>query len=323
MCRLFPLLMATMFCLFALPPALCFAEQDTAAARSAPRTVKVLTVGNSFAENACQYLQQIADSAGEVKLVIGKANLGGCSLERHAKLAAESARDPEHKPYRDSFSGTNRMLSLQAYLQAEPWDFVTVQQVSSSSFKPETFEPYLTELTNLIREHAPQAQLLVHETWAYRPDAPQLKQEQISQADMYERLRATYAAAAERTDGRIIPVGTAFQHVRNTPGREVLVVDPDYNYKQPEYPQLPRQTNSLVKGWSWRKTNDGHKLGLDFKHGNTAGCYLAGLVWYEVLTGHDARETSFLPNGLSEIDARFYREVAHEVVQQQTAVSAK
>lgn len=28
----------------------------------------------------------------------------------------------------------------------------------------------------------------------------------------------------------------------------------------------------------------------DCKHANIAGCYLAGLVWYEALTGNDVRE---------------------------------
>ncbi|MCR9116562.1 MAG: hypothetical protein NXI22_06360, partial [bacterium] len=61
---------------------------------SAPRSIRVLTIGNSFAGNACKYLKEIARD-GNVKLTIGTANLGGCTLERHATLAKQSAADPK------------------------------------------------------------------------------------------------------------------------------------------------------------------------------------------------------------------------------------
>ena len=51
-------------------------------ARAEQKTVRLLTIGNSFAENALTYLPQIVDSAGH-NLVVGRANLGGCTLERH------------------------------------------------------------------------------------------------------------------------------------------------------------------------------------------------------------------------------------------------
>ena len=44
--------------------------------------MQVLTIGNSFSQDATRYLSQIARSAGESLTVIN-LYIGGCSLERH------------------------------------------------------------------------------------------------------------------------------------------------------------------------------------------------------------------------------------------------
>ncbi|MCA9067877.1 MAG: DUF4886 domain-containing protein, partial [Planctomycetaceae bacterium] len=138
------------------------------------RTVRVLTIGNSFAQNACKYLKEIAADGG-VELVIGTANLGGCTLERHASLAKESEKNPSNRPYTRAVGSERKKLSLQEYLEADRWDYVTLQQMSALSFQRETFHPHIDELVAVVRKHAPKAKILVHETWAYRPDSPLLK----------------------------------------------------------------------------------------------------------------------------------------------------
>ncbi|MCS7470521.1 DUF4886 domain-containing protein [Stieleria sp. ICT_E10.1] len=279
------------------------------------RTVRVLTIGNSFAQNACRYLEEIAAADGTCRIVIGTANIGGCTLQKHADLAAKSATDPGEKPYS---GGDEKRYSLQEYLAADRWDFVTLQQMSAVSYKPETYHPYIEQLVAVVKEHAPEAEILIHQTWAYRPDSPLLKSDGLTQQQMYEHLASAYDEVANQFDSRILPVGAAFQLARNTAGREVLVRDPDYNYDHPVYPKLPKQTNSLVTGWHWRTNGDKQELRLDFKHGNTKGCFLAGLVWYEVLTGNDATETSYRPKGVTEQDADFLRRVAHQAVVDRT-----
>ena len=69
----------------------------------------------------------------------------------------------------------------------------------------------------------------------------------------------------------------------------------------------------------WNVKGEEPRLRLDFKHANTSGCYLAGLVWYEALTGNDAREIKYAPRGVKEADAPFLREVAHDVLQRRPA----
>lgn len=52
-------------------------------ASEAGKPVRILTIGSSFAENATEFLPEIARSRG-VTITITKANIGGSDLARHA-----------------------------------------------------------------------------------------------------------------------------------------------------------------------------------------------------------------------------------------------
>lgn len=302
-------------CLGCLLVRIVFLGNQLSADETAPvpmRTVRVLTIGNSFAQNACKYLKEIAVDGG-VELVIGTANLGGCTLERHVSLAKQSEKDPSNRPYTRVVGSERSKMSLQEYLVADEWDFVTLQQMSALSFKPETYQPHIEELVAIIRKRAPKAKILIHETWAYRPDSPLLKEWGITQKEMHERIVKAYASVAKQIDADIIPVGSAFHRVRMTQGRKVIVPDPNYAFENPVYPKRPNQANSLVAGWYWSDKDGKKTLQLDFKHANVSGCYLAGLVWYETLTGNDAREIKYAPRGVKDADKAFLRNMAHTV----------
>ncbi|TWU49578.1 DUF4886 domain-containing protein [Rubripirellula reticaptiva] len=286
------------------------------------RIIRVLSIGNSFAGNACKYLKQIASDGG-IELVIGTANLGGCTLERHATLAKQFASDSKSRPYSYSSESDETRLSLQEYLVAQPWDFVTLQQMSALSHQSETYHPYIDELVALIGKHASNAEIVMHQTWAYRADSPLLKGWDITQDQMHEGLSEAYAEVAEQFGAKIMPVGLAFQIARSADGREVVVPDPSFDYLNPVYPNLPDQQHSLVVGWHWRSQNDKRSLWLDFKHANASGCYLAGLVWYETLTGNDARDIRYVPDGVNQSDALFLRGVAHDAVASTRAVNKR
>ena len=47
------------------------------------QVIKILTIGNSFSEDATRYIHQIAESAGEECLVVN-LYIGGCPLWYHA-----------------------------------------------------------------------------------------------------------------------------------------------------------------------------------------------------------------------------------------------
>ena len=164
--------------------------------------IKILTIGNSFADNACQYLKQITESVEGCNIVIGKANIGGCYLEKHADLIKKCEQDPTLKPYAGK--------SLKEILQQDDWDVVTIQQVSHLSFKAETFQPYADEICAFVKKYAPQAKIYIHETWAYAPDCPRLKGFGITSDQMYKGLKKNYKTLSKRYNSPILPSGDAF-----------------------------------------------------------------------------------------------------------------
>ncbi|WP_161603353.1 DUF4886 domain-containing protein [Blastopirellula marina] len=275
------------------------------------RTVRLLTIGNSFADNACTYLPEIFQADPTAELFLKKANLGGCTLQRHWNNAAAAVTGQGGKEYRLVRDGKRESASLQQMLAAEPWDVITLQQASSDSWRPDTYHPSVDNLVAMIGKAAPQAKIAFHQTWAYRTDAPLLAQWKISQAEMYQQLTDAYGQVAEKFQTPVIPSGAAIQAYRQRPDRQ-YAVDNDFNFQSPPAQGLPRQENSLVVGW-YRDQGKG-KLKLDPKHMNERGKYLLGAVWYEALIGHDIRKNDFAPQGIPADELKVLQAIAHDTV---------
>jgi hypothetical protein len=285
------------------------------------KTIRLLTIGNSFADNALTYLEPLAASGGEARFVVGRANLGGCSLEKHWNLAAYTAAHPEYKtyPYFRPAGTEPAQASLQDALAAEAWDVVTLQQVSAKSWRAETFEPFLGKLIGLVRERAPQAAVRLHQTWAYRDDCPFFPDNGLTPQLMHERIRAAYRHYAAVYGCSLLPSGEAIQRARSAPGRAFVWPEAGYAYRQAPPPTLPRQEHSLAAGWYWaiRDTAEGvPELRLDATHLNSRGNYLIGCLWYEALSGCPVRDGMFVPDSIDTADAAFLRATAQAALAQ-------
>lgn len=283
------------------------------------RTIRLLTIGNSFSQNALTYLECIAQSEGAVEFLVGRASLGGCSLEKHWNIATYTEEHPEYKTYSLGrlSAGEPVQANLQDALAAEAWDLVTLQQVSAKSWRPETYEPWLGQLVELVGRLAPQAEILLHQTWAYRSDSPFFSEQGLSQQLMHERIAAAYAHYAAKYGFRLLPSGEAIQRARSVPGRQFQWPEENYAYRLANAPDLPEQANSFAVGWRWaiREASEGiPELRLDANHLNARGNYLAGCVWYETISGHPTSERTFVPDELDAEDAAFLRRVAHDTV---------
>ncbi len=114
-------------------------------------TLHLFLIGNSFSQNATRYLPQLANE-GNHHLVIGRAEIGGCTLKKHwemAELAGKNPEDPKGKPYNGK--------SLRMLLSQGTWDVVTMQQYSLHSGDVETYQPYARNLYDFIRTLQPNA----------------------------------------------------------------------------------------------------------------------------------------------------------------------
>jgi len=278
------------------------------------KTVKMLTIGNSFSANATHYLGDLAKAGGH-KLVHQPLVIGGASFQVHAEKAQKHEADPKDKA---GLYTSGR--GLKENLELDRWDYVTIQQASIKSHDFATYQPYAGWLRDYVAKHAPQAKLLVHETWEYRKDDPRFTKpsgkpgEPTTQDEMYTGLHAAYDKIAAEFGARIIPSGDAF-HLADTDARWGYQTDTSFDPKAARQPALPNQTHSLHVGWQWKKQKDGKTtLGMDGHHANMAGEYLGACVWYEVLFGESAVGSTFVPKGLDADYARFLQETAHRAV---------
>lgn len=265
----------TLACLCLIMTALI--ASTSSASTNAPR--RVLSVGNSFSGNAHKYLKQIADSMNS-PLVLGNAVIGGCPLQRHWNNASTNGV---------CYSYKGEKVTLEQFLKAEKWDVVTIQQASGSSRFPGTYEPFGTQLIAFIKDHAPQAEVVVHETWAYRQDEKRITNWKITTDQMYADVSKTYKDFAAKHGLRVIPAGDAFQLARKTPGWG-------------DYTPADKASGTPAKGKTLQ--------GKDGYHANTAGEYLLGCVWYEFLFGNDVRKSTLIPENLTPEDAAALREIA-------------
>jgi lysophospholipase L1-like esterase len=291
--------------------------------------VRLLTIGNSFAHDATHYLPSMAESAGR-RLVIFHANIGGASLERQMKQVtlAETAPDSsEARAYTnraDPRTGDRRDFNLAEALEATAWDFVTIQQASPLSHRAETYEPHATSLIAFIRKHAPSAEILVHQTWAYRQDYPGYAKENFSMEKMHAALVEAYDQLAKRHALRLMPVGEAFNAARQTPRWTFTAYpDPHFDYKNPPAGAVPAQPGSINAGWRWTrnpKTGKDH-LWHDYLHANDDGRYLAAAVWFEVLFAQSAETITYVPPTVTAEDARALRAIAHAAIEARSAAS--
>lgn len=263
------------------------------AAGAAPlQEVKLLTIGNSFADNSTAFLPQFAKAGGK-KLLLFRANLGGHSLEQHfnyMQAFEANPKDPKGSPYSERYftedgpqktAAASRTatgvpkISLRKALESQPWDCVTLQQVSGKSFREETYQPYANALIAYVHKYAPRAKILIQETWAYPDDYyPKFKVEGLDRAKMYAGLKAAYQKLSDETGAPLIRVGDAFQAILNS-------------------------ANPLVLN------NPGDK------HANANGKYLGGALFYEAVYQDEVTKVDFAALGVKPKDAQTLRAAAH------------
>ncbi len=285
----------------------------------AEETIRVLGIGNSFTNNAYKYLGPISDASPKHKLILGSATIGGCSLERHHKHMKEFKADPNtgnaYKFYlRDPKTGVEKKepkKTLHYALIAERWDYISIQQVSRLSTLPETYEPFAGELIAFIKKYAPQAKIMIHQTWAYRVDGDFDKvwpdKKGYDQAAMYKDSASAYEALGKKYNLDLLRSGAAFQLARE---RRPFVPQ-EHDLTQYKKWALPPQPHSLCTGYRWGRNN---KIGNDSHHAGPQGCLLAGLVWYETITQQDATKLDLSKIEIPEADKKFLQQVAHDLV---------
>lgn len=214
----------------------------------------ILSIGNSFSQDAQRYLHRIAAADG-VELHTFNLYIGGCSLEKHYRNMLGDFREYMLEMNGDS---TNFKVSLKEALLNRQWDVITLQQVSRESVCYDTYQPYLNKLVEYIKLCAPKAKIAYHQTWAYEQGSQKLNETMgySDQKDMFRDILETgKKAAADIPADYVIPAGEVLQGL-------------------------------LANGIE--------KVHRDTYHASRGlGRYAIALTWYRILTGRDVMGNTF------------------------------
>jgi len=264
MMRFISMTAAAAFCLAA-----CADEAPQQTGEESP-VCKVLMIGNSFSISCLGHFPSVAEANGN-RLDLASLYIGGCSLERHCRNMEAATTNATFKPYRfDRFVDGRCVVekgtaNIPDALAMDKWDIVTIQQASHLSWDPATYHPWGDNLVAKIRELAPQAKILVQETWSYPPWDKRLKKFGFDHVEMYARLHSAYAAFAGKHGLGMIPVGTAAELCSD---RNSLFTKPDFHFNREE------------------------------------GEYLQALVWDAAIFGFKINQScTYRPEGMSEARA--------------------
>lgn len=216
--------------------------------------MNIVSIGNSFSEDAQRYLHRIA-KADNVVLNTYNVSIGGCPLSRHYRNMLGDNRD-----YYLDFNGqsTGFFVTLKEGLLNRNWDVVTIQQVSHEAPYYDTYQPYLEKLVEYIRLCVPKAKIAIQQTWAYEEGSKRLTEElgYTKQIDMFNDIEASYKKAAQSVNADfIIPSGELLQKL-------------------------------LANGIE--------KVHRDTFHASLGvGRYAIGLLWYALITGNSIKDNTF------------------------------
>lgn len=225
--------------------------------------MKILSIGNSFSQDAHRWLYDVCKSAGE-EIYNVNLYIGGCSLYAHWNNFCSDAPAYDYEVRGEAV----RKVSIREALTAEKWDVITTQQVSGNSGKYDTYEPFLSDLYREVKKICPQAKFYIQKTWGYEIDCTLegFAAYNNDQHEMYNCLSAAYKQAAESIGAELIPTGDVIQYLRDNTA--------EFDYKN--------------GGLSLNR--DGFHLSLGY------GRYAAALTWYCKLFDGKATDVSFVPN---------------------------
>lgn len=237
------------------------------------KSIKILSIGNSFSQDTVFYLYDIAKSAG-INLVVGNAYNSGCSLERHWNYAKNNDKAYTYYKWTSYDMTTQEDQTMKNIILDEQWDYITIQQSSGESGIYSTFQPYLNKLITYVKGLStnPNVKLALNMTWAYSTKSinENFIYYNYNQNTMFNAITNAYKQALNETGiTLIIPSGTAIQNAR---------------------------TNKYLKAVGNDLTSDGYHLNTGI------GRYIAGLAMFETIIHEEGikrdifEDVNFIPD---------------------------
>ncbi len=185
---------------------------------------KVLTIGNSFSENASIFATEIAAAQG-YDLTFAYLKYPSCTLDQHwenaqANNAVYKFALTDANGRTTVKDGESTFATIEEALQYAEWDIVVLQQGSTVSADYSSYAN-LGNLIGYVKQYCPDAELMLHETWSW-DNWP---------VDEFDKIEAAYHRAAEENGGlTIIHSGRAFEFAREALGDRTILNEDDHQH---------------------------------------------------------------------------------------------
>ncbi|MBO4983966.1 MAG: DUF4886 domain-containing protein [Clostridia bacterium] len=215
-------------------------------------SLKILTIGNSFSDDAMEYVYKIAKEAGVKYVELGNLRANNCTLATHVSNAQSNSKAYMFRYWADGATtwhdtGTwdHGAYTMYDAIKKADWDYIVFQQASSDSGTASTYDS-LSDLISYVDAHKtnPNVKYAWQITWSARADYS-------SQIPAFSKILAAVNAKIT-TNSKIsvvIPSGTAIENAKTS-------------YLTPK--NIQRDAKHLSYG---------------------IGRYIAGLTFVKVLTG--------------------------------------
>lgn len=234
-------------------------------------SIRILAIGNSFSDDSMWYLYDLLKQAGYKSIKLGNLYIGGCTLQTHADNITTGAGAYTYRINNDGKWVDNNSHSSIDAIKSDDWDIITLQQASGSSGMPETYQPYITTITQKVKELCPGAKLVWNMTWAYQGNSnhSEFPKYDKNQMTMYNAIVSAVSDKVLTNSDfvKVIPAGTAIQNLRTSLYGDTV-------------------------------TRDGYHLSYD------SGRLTAAMMWLKSLTGCDLEKITWTPSGYIFTSAR-------------------
>jgi len=276
--------------------------------------ILVMAIGNSFAQDSMTYLKRIAAADG-VNISSYNCYVGGRPLNAHYNAWVNEVADYEIQP---EGARSTMMTSSNDMVKMYDWDYILVQGTTHSSHYDtglwgDDAATVWTTLADGIAQAAPNAKRFVHATWApyetlsatmnsgmFAGGTPDARGAYTKALLERQQLGADIFSTESREDGSGAYIPTA--------------VAVDYLIRHYGFPEYEGELTD-GKYYSNAATSRGVYRDTTCHLTDNVGRVLAGLVWYEMITGTPATENAYTRSTLSAEDMTMIKEAAHYACQ--------
>lgn len=182
--------------------------------------LRILGVGNSYTEDTYWQLYDVAKMLGFEHVEIYICMISACTITRHIFTIEQQAASYTLHVNTNGIWKTTKNVKLQDVAAIGGWDFVSMQELSSSAGDPISLGD-AARLGALLKSLCPDAELVWNMTWAYPNEYSTPEFISLYHRDstyMYKSIIQTTQDLIIPLScvDRIIPNGTAIQNARET-----------------------------------------------------------------------------------------------------------